>query len=77
MMVSRSHRRAFGGGLTVGWALLAIAAWRSGVFNRWQLGAFAAAWLAVAIAHSWWAALVLLVSAVLMAPTIAARPPDH
>ena len=64
----------FQGGLTIGWALLAIAAWRSGVFNRWQVGAFAAAWLSLAMTHSLWAALVLLVPAVLMAPTIAARP---
>lgn len=64
----------FMGGLTVGWALLAIAVWRSGVFNRWQVGAFAAAWLSLAVSHSLWSALVLLVSAVLMTPTIAARP---
>ena len=64
----------FIGGLTLGWALLVAAAWRSNVFNRWQVGAFAAAWLAVLISHSMWSALVLLLPAIAMAPTIASRP---
>jgi hypothetical protein len=64
----------FIGGLTVGWALLAVAAWRSGVFARWQVVAFAAAWLSLTITHSFWSALVLIVPTVAMAPTIAARP---
>ena len=67
----------FMGGLTVGWALLCIAAWRSEVFTRWHVGAFAAAWLSLAISHSFWSALVLLVPAIAMAPTIASRPSDR
>jgi len=67
----------FMGGLTVGWALLCIAAWRSEVFTRWHVAAFAAAWLSVAISHSFWSALVLLVPAIAMAPTIASRPSDR
>ncbi len=63
----------FIGGLTVGWALLVVAAWRSRVFARWQVAAFGAAWLSLAITHSLWSALVLVVPAVAMAPTIAAR----
>lgn len=66
----------FIGGLTLGWALLVAAAWRSRVFNRWQVGAFAAAWLSLLISHSLWSALVLLLPAIAMAPTIAARPPQ-
>ena len=64
----------FIGGLTLGWALLVVAAWRSRVFNRWQVGAFAAAWLAVLVSHSMWSALVFMLPAIAMAPTIASRP---
>jgi len=64
----------FLGCLTVGWALLAVAAWRSGVFARWQVAAFAGAWLALVVSHSFWSALVLVVPAVAMASTIAAGP---
>jgi hypothetical protein len=63
---------AFMGGLTLGWALLVVAAWRSRVFSRWQVGTFAAAWLSVLISHSLWSALVLVIPAVAMAPTLAA-----
>ena len=62
---------AFTGGLTLGWLLLAIAAWRSGVFPRWQVAAFTAAWLSLLISHSFWSALVLIVPAVAMAPILA------
>ncbi len=64
----------FIGCLTVGWALLVVAAWRSGAFARWHVAAFATAWLALLISHSLWTALVLLVPAVAMASTIAAGP---
>ncbi len=64
----------FMGFLTLGWALLAVAAWRSGVFPRWQVAAFAAAWLSLVVTHSFWSALVLIVPAVGMATTIAAGP---
>jgi hypothetical protein len=64
----------FLGCLTVGWALLAVAAWRSGAFARWQVAAFAAAWLSLVVTHSFWSALVLVVPAVGMATTIAAGP---
>lgn len=64
----------FIGGLTLGWALLVVAAWRSQVFARWHVAAFAAAWLSLAITHSLWSALVLVVPAIAMAPTIAAPP---
>lgn len=64
----------FMGGLTLGWALLVVAAWRSRVFSRWQVGAFTAAWLSLLISHSLWSALVLLLPAIAMAPTIASRP---
>ena len=61
------------GGLTLGWALLVVAAWRSEVFARWQVAAFAAVWLSLLVTHSLWSALVLVVPAVAMAPTIASR----
>lgn len=64
----------FMGCLTVGWALLAVAAWRSGAFARWQVAAFVGAWLALVVSHSLWSALVLVVPAVAMASTIAAGP---
>ena len=64
----------FMGFLTLGWALLAVAAWRSGVFPRWQVAAFAAAWLSLVVTHSFWSALVLIVPAVGMATRIAAGP---
>ncbi|MEO5666363.1 MAG: hypothetical protein ABIR39_24085 [Nocardioides sp.] len=64
----------FMGGLTLGWALLCIAAWRSQVFARWQVAAFAAAWLSLAVSHTFWSALVLVVAGLAMAPTLARRP---
>lgn len=72
----------FLGGLTLGWALLVVAAWRSRVFAKWQVGALAAAWLSITVSHSLWSALVLMVPAIVMAPTIAGRdrgidPPQH
>ena len=63
----------FIGGLTVGWLLLVVAAWRSRVFPPWQVVAFAAAWLSLLITHSLWSALVLLIPAVAMAPIIGSR----
>jgi hypothetical protein len=51
-----------------------VAAWRSGVFARWEVAAFAAAWLSLVVTHSFWSALVLVVPAVTMATTIAAGP---
>lgn len=64
----------FMGFLTLGWALLAVATWRSGAFARWQVAAFAAAWLSLVVTHSFWSALVLVVPAVGMSTTIAAGP---
>lgn len=66
----------FMGSLTLGWAVLVVAAWRSAVFPRWQVASFAAAWLSVLISHSLWSALVLVIPAIAMAPTIAS-PRDH
>ncbi len=43
----------------------------------WHVAVFAAAWLSLAISHSFWSALVLLVPAIAMAPTIASRPSDR
>ncbi len=63
----------FMGGLTLGWALLCLAAWRSQVFARWQVAAFAAAWLSLAVSHTFWSALVLLIAGLAMAPTLARR----
>ena len=63
----------FIGGLTVGWLLLVVAAWRSRVFPPWQVAAFAAAWLSLLITHSLWSAVVLLVPTLAMAPVIGAR----
>ena len=63
----------FIGGLTLGWLVLVVAAWRSGVFLPWQVAAFAAAWLSLLISHSVWSALILLVPTVAMAPVIGAR----
>lgn len=63
----------FIGALTLGWLLLAIAAWRSRLFSWWQLAAFGLAWLAVLLSHSVYSAIVLAVAAVLLAPTIAGR----
>jgi len=63
----------FLGGLTVGWLILVVAAWRSGVFLPWQVATFAAAWLSLLISHSVWSALILLVPTVAMAPVIGAR----
>jgi hypothetical protein len=63
----------FIGGLTVGWLLLVVAAWRSRAFPPWHVAAFAAAWLSLLISHSFWTAAVLLVPTLAMAPILGAR----
>jgi hypothetical protein len=63
----------FFGGLTVGWILLVIAAWRSGVFPRAHVAAFGVACVALFVSHSVYSAVIIAGAAVLLAPAIAGR----
>jgi hypothetical protein len=64
---------AFFGGLTLGWLLLALAAWRSGAFSWLHVMMFGAAGIAVVVSHSAYSAAVVLLAAALLAPTLAGR----
>jgi hypothetical protein len=64
---------AFFGGLSVGWALLVVAAWRSGVFPRTHVAVLGAACVTLVVSHSVYAAMAIGAAAVLLAPAIAGR----
>lgn len=63
----------FFGGLTLGWILLAVAAWRSRQFVAWHVVAFGAAGVALTVSHSVYGAAFIAVAGVVLAPTIAGR----